>query len=126
MMKLEGSNVQLHARADTKADAIRKVGKLLVDSGHIKPGCIDSMLGRTVNAAAATGIWVGVCGGMAADPMGAVIPTGLGITELNVSIPSVAAVKAQLRRLALSDATSLADKALACRNAAAVRRLTSA
>ena len=29
MMKLEGSNVQLHARADSKADAIRKVGKLL-------------------------------------------------------------------------------------------------
>ena len=46
MMKLEGSNVQLHALADSKTDAIRKVCKLLVDSGHIKPGYIDSMLGR--------------------------------------------------------------------------------
>lgn len=119
-MKLEGSNVQLHARTGTKADAVRKVGKLLVDSGHVKPDCIDSILGRTVNAAAAAGIRVGVCGGMAADPI------GLGVTEPNVGIPSVAALEAQLRRLALSDAASLADKALACRNAAAVRRLTPA
>jgi phosphocarrier protein FPr len=41
-----------------------------------------------------------------------------------VSIPSVAAVKAQLRKLSLSDAKSLAQKALACHNAAMVRRLT--
>ena len=81
------------------------------------------MIDRTMKAAAAAGIWVGVCGGMAADPIGAVILTGLGVTELSVSIPSVAAVKAQLRRLSLSDATSLAQKALACRNAAEVRRL---
>ena len=46
MMELEGSNIQLHARAKSKSDAIRQVGKLLVDSGHINPGYIDSMLGR--------------------------------------------------------------------------------
>ena len=82
------------------------------------------MIDRTVKAAESAGIWVGVCGGMAADPKGAVILTGLGVSELSVSIPSVAAVKAQLRKLALSGAKSLAQKALACRNAAAVRRLT--
>jgi phosphocarrier protein FPr len=82
------------------------------------------MIDRTVKAAESAGIWVGVCGGMAADPQGAVILTGLGVIELSVSIPSVAAVKAQLRKLTLSDAKSLAQKALACRNAAAVRRLT--
>jgi phosphoenolpyruvate-protein phosphotransferase len=82
------------------------------------------MIDRTVQAAKSAGIEVGVCGGVAADPKGAVILTGLGISELSVSIPSVAAVKAQLRKLSLSDATSLAQKALACRNAAAVRRIT--
>ena len=82
------------------------------------------MIDRTVKAAESAGIWVGVCGGMAADPKGAVILTGLGVSELSVSIPSIAAVKAQLRKLALSHAKSLAQKALACRNAAAVRRLT--
>jgi hypothetical protein len=34
MMKLEGRNIQLPVRADRKTDAIRKVGKLLVDSGY--------------------------------------------------------------------------------------------
>lgn len=82
------------------------------------------MIDRTVRAAESAGIWVGVCGGMAADPQGAVILTGLGVKELSVSIPSVAAVKAQLRKLSLSGAKSLARKALACRNTAAVRRLT--
>jgi phosphocarrier protein FPr len=81
------------------------------------------MIERTVEAAKAAGIWVGVCGGMAADPKGVVILTGMGITELSVSIPSIAAVKAQLRKLSLSDAKSLAQKALACPNAAVVRRL---
>ena len=61
---------------------------------------------------------------MAADPLGAVILIGLGVSELSVSIPSVAAVKAQLRKLSLTDAKSLAQKALACHNAAMVRRLT--
>ncbi len=82
------------------------------------------MIDRTVQAAKAAGIWVGVCGGMAADPQGALILIGLGVSELSVSIPSVAAVKAQLRTLLLSDAKRLAQKALACRNAAAVRRLS--
>jgi phosphoenolpyruvate-protein kinase (PTS system EI component) len=81
------------------------------------------MIDRTVQAAKSAGIPVGVCGGVAADPKGAVILTGLGISELSVSIPSVAAVKAQLRRLSLTDAKSLAQRALACRNAAAVRRI---
>jgi phosphoenolpyruvate-protein phosphotransferase len=82
------------------------------------------MIDRTVQAAKSVGIPVGVCGGVAADPQGAVILIGLGISELSVSIPSVAAVKAQLRRLSLSDAKASAQKALACRNAAAVRRIT--
>jgi phosphocarrier protein FPr len=82
------------------------------------------MIERTVEAAKSAGIWVGVCGGMAADPTGVVILSGMGIRELSVSIPSIAAVKAQLRKLSLSDAKSMARKALACPNAAAVRRLT--
>jgi phosphocarrier protein FPr len=84
------------------------------------------MIERTVQAADAAGIWVGVCGGMAADPLGAVILTGLGVRELSVSIPSLSAIKARLRTITLSDAKALAQQALACRNAAAVRSLNMA
>lgn len=81
------------------------------------------MVGRTVQAANAAGRWVGVCGGIAGDPRGALILVGLGVTELSVSIPSVAAVKAQMRRVSLADMDALAKRALACRTAAEVRAL---
>ncbi len=45
------------------------------------------MIDRTVRAADGAGKWVGVCGGIAGDPAGVVILTGLGVRELSVSIP---------------------------------------
>ena len=82
------------------------------------------MIDWTVRAATAADKWVGVCGSIAGDPNGAVILVGLGVTELSMSIPSIAAVKAQMRRLAFKDAQALAKQALACRTAAEVRALS--
>jgi phosphoenolpyruvate-protein phosphotransferase len=78
---------------------------------------------QTVRAAKAEGKWVGVCGGIAGDPQGAILLAGLGVSELSMSIPSVAAVKARIRSVSFSNAQSLAKRALACRNAVEVRRL---
>ncbi len=81
------------------------------------------MVDTTVQGARKAGKWVGVCGGMAGDPKGAVILTGLGVSELSVSIPSVAAVKAQIRSLSFAEMQRLAQQALQCRTAAEVRSL---
>ncbi len=81
------------------------------------------MIDQTVRAAASRNRWVGVCGGMAGDPLGAVILVGLGVTELSVSIPSIAAIKARVRGISLKDAQNLARRALACETAGAVRDL---
>ncbi len=81
------------------------------------------MIRQTVEAARKAGIWVGVCGGIAADPKGATLLAGLGVSELSVSIPSIAAVKAKIRSLSLEQAASLAERALACRTATEVRDL---
>ena len=81
------------------------------------------LIHKTVQAAEANGKWVGVCGGVAGEPLGAAILTGLGVRELSVSIPSVAAVKAKLRTLSLVQVKDLAQRALACPNAQAVRAL---
>jgi multiphosphoryl transfer protein len=81
------------------------------------------MIDRTVRAADKAGKWVGVCGGIAGDPLGVVLLTGLGVRELSVSIPSIAAVKAQIRGLSMERARALAQRALACSGAAQVRRL---
>jgi phosphocarrier protein FPr len=81
------------------------------------------MIDMTVKAATAAGKWVGVCGGMAGDPKGAAILTGIGVKELSMSIPSVAAIKARLRTLSYADMQALAKRALACRDATEVRAL---
>ncbi|MEJ2599578.1 MAG: phosphoenolpyruvate--protein phosphotransferase [Anaerolineales bacterium] len=81
------------------------------------------MVDKTVQAAKEAGKWVGVCGGVAGDPKGAILLMGLGVTELSLSIPSVAAIKAKLRNTSLSEARRLAKQALECRNAAEVRML---
>lgn len=81
------------------------------------------MIDQTVRATEGTDTWVGVCGGIAGDPLGAVILAGLGVTELSVSIPSIAAIKARLRTISMKDAKELARRALACESAEAVRAL---
>ena len=43
--------------------------------------------------------------------MGVVLLTGLGVRELSVSIPSIAAVKAQVRGLSMTSARDLAQRA---------------
>ena len=81
------------------------------------------MVKQVVDAASAAGIWVGVCGGVAGEPEGALILAGLGVRELSVSVPSVAAVKARLRRVTLAQVQRLAAQALACSRADEVRAL---
>lgn len=81
------------------------------------------LIDSTLRAAEAAGIWVGACGGIAGDPMGAAVLSGLGVRELSVSIPAVAGIKAQLRRTSLAENRALAARALACTTAAEVRGL---
>jgi phosphocarrier protein FPr len=81
------------------------------------------MIDRAVRAATKAGKWVGVCGGVAGDPVGALILTGLGVTELSMSLPSIAAVKAAMRGYSLAQAKVFAGRALACGSACEVRQL---
>ena len=78
---------------------------------------------QTVQAAAAAGKWVGVCGGVASEPLGAILLAGLGVTELSVDIPTIPAVKATIRRRSLTQMQTLAQRALRCKNAEEVRGL---
>jgi phosphocarrier protein FPr len=81
------------------------------------------MVKSVVDAAEAAGIPVGVCGGVAGEPEGALVLAGLGVAELSVSIPAVAAVKARLRTVSRKDVRRLAEQALACTTATQVREL---
>ena len=66
---------------------------------------------------------VAVCGGLAADPLGAPILVGLGVTELSAPPGAVPELKAQLRTLTLAACRALAERALDCEGPAEVRAL---
>jgi phosphoenolpyruvate-protein phosphotransferase/dihydroxyacetone kinase phosphotransfer subunit len=80
----------------------------------------------TVEAAAARGRWVGVCGELAGDPAAAVLLAGLGVTELSMAPALVAEVKAALRAVDIADARAAADAALDAEDADEARRLAAA
>ncbi|MCB1766397.1 MAG: phosphoenolpyruvate--protein phosphotransferase [Candidatus Competibacteraceae bacterium] len=67
--------------------------------------------------------WVGVCGGLAGDPLGARILTGLGVDELSMSAQDIAPVKAALRSESRTAMQELARQALRARTADEVRAL---
>jgi phosphocarrier protein FPr len=81
------------------------------------------LIAQTIEGAHANGKWVGVCGGIAGDLQAVPILVGLGIDELSVSVPSVPAVKAEVRRRTLEECKALAQQALAQDTAADVRAL---
>jgi phosphocarrier protein FPr len=104
---------------------------LAMDRGHPKlapqvDGLDPSVLrliARTADAARAHGRWVGVCGGIAADPQAVPLLVGLGVDELSVSVPAIPAVKALVRTLDVPGCRALAERALQAASAADVRAL---
>lgn len=70
------------------------------------------LIKQTVDAAHKNGIWVGVCGEMAADPVLVPLLLGLGVDELSAAPALVPPVKFMIRRVKLSEARQLAEFAL--------------
>jgi phosphotransferase system enzyme I (PtsI) len=73
---------------------------------------IIRLIKMTIDAAHRHGIWVGVCGEVAGDPVLAPLLIGLGVDELSAAPPVVAQVKYMIRRLKLDEAQALAEFAL--------------
>ena len=100
----------------------RQHPELAPQADSLHPAVLE-LIARTVAAAKKHGTWVGVCGGLAGDPLGARILTGLGVDELSMSAQDVAAVKATLRGDSFSAMQLLAQRALAAGSADEVRAL---
>ncbi len=66
---------------------------------------------------------VSLCGEIAGDPAAVPLLLGLGVTELSVPLPSVALVKQTIRRWTMARCRGLAEQALNCQGAEAVRTL---
>ncbi len=75
---------------------------------------IIRLIKMTVDAAHKHGIWAGVCGEIAGDPVLAPLLIGLGVDELSAAPPVIPQVKYIVRRLKLAEAQALAEFALQC------------
>jgi phosphotransferase system enzyme I (PtsI) len=72
------------------------------------------LIKMTVDAAHARGIWAGVCGEIAGDPVLAPLLIGLGVDELSAAPSAIDSVKYIIRRLKNEEVRQLADFALQC------------
>jgi len=71
------------------------------------------LIKMTVDAAHANGIWAGVCGEIAGDPVLTPLLLGLGVDELSAAPAVLDEVKYIIRRVKLDEARKLAEFALA-------------
>ncbi|WJT00387.1 phosphoenolpyruvate--protein phosphotransferase [Novosphingobium humi] len=81
------------------------------------------LIAQTCAGGARHGKWVGVCGGLASDPLAVPILIGLGVTELSAAPAMVAEIKALVRSVDVANCRSLAARVLDAEGAAQVRAL---
>jgi len=103
-----------HPELAAQADSLHPAVLELIDA---------TVRGARAASRSAGGGWVGVCGGLAGDPLGARLLTGLGVDELSMSAQDVAPVKAALRGDSRTAMQELARRALRARDANEVRAL---
>src|SRR6185503_2392924 len=81
---------------------------------------IVRLIKMTADAGNKHGVWTGVCGEMAGDPVLTPLLLGLGVTELSAAPASVPQIKHLIRRLKMSEARELAEFALQCESGAEI------
>ncbi|MCX8155676.1 MAG: phosphoenolpyruvate--protein phosphotransferase [Verrucomicrobiae bacterium] len=82
---------------------------------------ILKLIRETVEAAHRQGIWVGVCGEMAGDPVLVPLLLGLGVDELSAAPSAAAQIKFLIRRLKMSEARELVEFALQSEDAGEIQ-----
>jgi phosphotransferase system enzyme I (PtsI) len=75
---------------------------------------IIRLIKNTVDASHRHGIWTGVCGEIAGDPVLVPLLLGLGVDELSAAPPIIPEIKYMIRRVKMSEAQALAEFALQC------------
>ena len=102
------------------ADRTNAAVSQMVDGFH---PAVLRLIVQAAKGAVGNSRWIGVCGGLASDPLAAAILIGLGVTELSAAPAAVPSVKAQVGRLNLEQCRNLAERACAAATAAEVRAI---
>jgi phosphotransferase system enzyme I (PtsI) len=93
---------------------------LAVDRGnekiaHLYKGfhpAVLKLIKQSIDAAHRNGIWVGLCGEMAADPLATMLLVGMGVDELSTSAMAIPEIKKIIRSVKLEDAKAHAQHVL--------------
>ena len=88
------TNAKVSHLVNAMQPAVLRLIKQVVDQGHI------------------AGIWVGMCGEMAAEPLAIPILLGLGLDEFSINPASIPQAKAIIRTWDTRKATLLAEQVL--------------
>lgn len=88
----------------------------------LHPGVLR-LINWTIECAHRHGIWVGMCGEMAGDPLFTMILVGMGIDELSMSCVAIPKVKEVIRSINLIEAKELAQKILKLQSAAEIETM---
>lgn len=81
MVKLTAASVRIGATATSKAEAIRQVGQVLVEAGHIQPAYIESMLAREALANTFLGNGIAIPHGKPED-RDLILETGIAVLQI--------------------------------------------
>jgi phosphocarrier protein FPr/phosphocarrier protein len=81
------------------------------------------LIAMTADAGRQAGKPVSLCGGLASDPVAAVVLVGLGIAELSAVPAALPAVRQAIARVSAKDCKALAERALQLESAPEVRAL---
>jgi len=76
------------------------------------PPSVLRVINNVVDAGHRKGVWVGMCGEMAADPLATPILLGMDMDELSVNPAMIPEVKKIIRSISYRDAQKIAEKAL--------------
>ncbi|WP_295585084.1 HPr family phosphocarrier protein [uncultured Lamprocystis sp.] len=85
MIALDSQAVRLGATAADKTDAIRQVGQVLVEAGHIEPGYVDSLLAREKVANTFLGNGIAIPHGVPKD-RGLIKKTGVAVLQIPAAL----------------------------------------
>lgn len=93
---------------------------LAVDRGNVQVSplynsfhpAVLKLIANTVKAAHENGIWAGMCGEMAGDPLATALLVGIGLDELSMSAPAVPRVKEIVRKLSKAQCEELVAQVL--------------
>lgn len=102
---------------------------LAVDRGNVQVSplynqfhpAVLKLIANTIKAAHDHGIWAGMCGEMAGDPLATALLVAMGMDELSMSAPAIPRVKEIVRKLSSEQCKQILDEVLAMNDADEVR-----